>query len=736
MTAAAIFVTAMAVRLLHLWFIRDAAVFDTLMGDARGYDLWAQRIAAGEWIGGEVFYQAPLYPYFLGAIYAVAGRDLLVVRLVQAVLGAAAAVLVGSAGERLFSRRVGLLAGFGMALYAPAVFFDALLQKTVLDVLFVSVILWLASRIIAGPSQPSTWLWLGVALGGLSLTRENALALVAVAALWAVLESDGSHEGHEEHEEKHTRKRKGEPLVVAPSLLRLRVLRVLRVPIVTLATGPIVTLVTGLAIVLLPVAVRNYAVGGGFYLTTSQFGPNFYIGNNPQSDGTYASLRPGRGAPEFERQDATELAERALGRALTPAEVSQYWTDRGLAFVAGDPGAWFALMARKAALLVNASEMLDTESQETYEEHSPVLRVLAIVGHFGVVMPLAAIGLVAAWADRRRLWPLYAMPAAYAASVVLFYVFARYRFPLVPFLILFGAVGAATAVSLFARATPARRTAAAIALAAVTVAVNWPILSSARMRAITETNLGAALHEAGRFDQAVAHYRRATDLQPDYAPAYNNLGVTLRAQGRVDEAIAAYQEGLRLKDDYPDLHYNLANALLEQNRSDEAARHLRVALEVMPGSAAAHNSLGTALAAEGQYERAAAEFRAAIAAEPRNAALAHRNLGNVLASTGRPDEAIRELERAVALDPSDAAAPYDLGSVLLDLNRFDEAADRFRAALKIRPDYVEALNNLGISLASTGRIADAVPYFERALAIRPDFADAKRNLDTARQVFK
>ena len=62
-----------------------------------------------------------------------------------------------------------------------------------------------------------------------------------------------------------------------------------------------------------PVAARNSYVGGGFYVTTSQFGPNFYIGNNPAADGTYQSLRFGRGAPEYERQDATELAERALG---------------------------------------------------------------------------------------------------------------------------------------------------------------------------------------------------------------------------------------------------------------------------------------------------------------------------------------------------------------------------------------------------------------------------------------
>ena len=53
-----------------------------LLGDAHGYDEWARRIAGGDWIGSEVFYQAPLYPYFLGVIYAIAGRDLLIVRIV------------------------------------------------------------------------------------------------------------------------------------------------------------------------------------------------------------------------------------------------------------------------------------------------------------------------------------------------------------------------------------------------------------------------------------------------------------------------------------------------------------------------------------------------------------------------------------------------------------------------------------------------------------------------------
>lgn len=703
MAGVALFVVAMAVRLVHIWSIHEEPLFDTLMGDARAYDEWASRIAGGDWLGTAVFYQAPLYPYFLGLLYTVAGRDLLLVRIVQAAVGATSAVLLASAGARLFSRRVGLVAGFGLALYAPAIFFDGLLQKTVLDVFLVCLTIWFASRIIAGPSGPTAWCGLGLALGGLSLARENALLLVAVAAVWAV-----SRAG-EQYRTGRTRSARRRSLT------------------------PVIALAAGVALVLLPVVARNYAVGGGFYLTTSQFGSNFYIGNNPEADGTYMSLRPGRGSPEYERQDATELAERALGRPLAPAEVSRYWTERSLRFITGSPGDWLQLMARKAALLVNAREMLDTESQETYEEYSPLLRMLAWVGHFGLLIPLAAIGLVRSWPDRRRLWPLYAMLVAYAGSVLLFFVFARYRFPLVPFLLVFAAAGILAAPAMFAATNRRQRLVAAAALLALVVLVHWPLLSAARMRAITETNLAAALHDDGRLEAAVERYRRAITLDPGYAPAYNNLGVTLRALGRVDEAITIYEQGLRLQDATADLHYNLANALLEQNRAHEAAQHLRIALNAVPGSAASHNNLGMALAAQGDYERAALAFRAAIAAEPGTAAIAHRNLGNVLASLGRLDEAVAQLERAVALDPQDSAASYDLGTMLLELQRFDEAAARFRAALHISPDDVRALNNLGIALASMGRVREAIPYFERALLVRPDFADARRNLDMAQR---
>ena len=74
-------------------------------------------------------------------------------------------------------------------------------------------------------------------------------------------------------------------------------------------------------------------------------------------------------------------------------------------------------------------------------------------------------------------------------------------------------------------------------------------------------NLGLALYEQGRLDEAIAAYNRAIALRPDLAGVQNNLGVALRDQGRPDEAIAAYRRAIALKPDHAEAHNNLGNAL-------------------------------------------------------------------------------------------------------------------------------------------------------------------------------
>jgi len=719
-----IFAVAFGVRLIHIWQLRSSPFFDTLLGDANGYDLWARRLAGGDWIGSEVFYQAPLYPYFLSVVYAIFDRDLLIVRIVQALIGSASCVLLGLAGARLFSRSAGLAAGLALALWAPAIFFDGLIQKSVLDMFFVCLGLWL----ISGIERASKWRWLGLGMtmGALALTRENALLLIGVIALSVVLRA---------FYDRSTMALRTNDSIVERTQNHLRTY-----------VEQLVTFALGLALILLPVVARNYSIDGGLYLTTSQFGSNFYIGNNPTADGTYAPIRFGRGAPEFERLDATAVAEEATGRTLSPAEVSSFWTGRAMAFIKAQPGRWLALTGRKIVLLFNRAEMIDTESLESHAEFSTVLWGLGWTGHFGLLVPLAVFGMIATWPDRRRLWLVHALLFTYAASVVMFYVFARYRYPLVPFLLLFAAAGVARPFdpfdskqrslrTLFLAQGRARSITAALFVIAAAIFANIPMLSPTLMMAITENNLGTALQDQKQYDLAIAHHERAIALRPDYAPAYNNLGAALRGAGRLEEAVARYREALAIKPDFASASYNLANALLAQGHAADSVDSFRRALQSTPNSVEAHHNLGTALAARGDTAGAMTAFRAALAIDDRSVH-AHRNLGNMLFDLGQRAEGMAHLERAAAITPSEPEAGYDIGTILLQEQHFAAAAARFETALKIRPDWAEAHNNLGIALASQGRIADALPHFERAVELKPALTDARANRDQARAAVK
>jgi tetratricopeptide (TPR) repeat protein len=472
----------------------------------------------------------------------------------------------------------------------------------------------------------------------------------------------------------------------------------------------------GVAVVLTPVAVRNAYVGGGFYVTTSQAGPNFYIGNNPRADGTYQSLRYGRGAPEYERQDATELAEHALGRTLTPAEVSSFWSGRAFDFIASQPIAWLELTMRKVALLVNAAEVVDTESQESHAEWSLPLRLLGVIGHFGLLVPLACFGIVATWSSRSRLWLLYAMTAAYAVSVVAFYVFARYRFPLVPFLMLFAAAGLVALPDVVrTRAVPGGMKAAA-AIAVTAVIANWPILSKSLMIAITETNLAVALQAKGQPREAVNHYQRAIAIQPDYAPAYNNLGVAERASGDVDKAIDAYRRAVAMKPGYPDAHYNLANTLVDQGRQQRsnifiAAGRTRFAeREETRHRTAANGKADEAMA--GLAQRSSQIWPAK----------AHCNLGDCLRQR-RPTPSFTfdagRARRATAISTMISAACFwKLYS--------DGSHQKFRAAFAIT--LTPADRTTWVSRCVAGKIDDAIAESARGQAASR-ISDAQKNRD-------
>jgi 4-amino-4-deoxy-L-arabinose transferase-like glycosyltransferase len=525
---------AFALRFVHLLEARSVPIFDALLMDGRSYSTWADKIVAGDWLGDRVFYQAPLYPYVLAIFKLVVGNDLWRIRLVQIAIGSASCGILFLAGRAFFSRAAGIAAGVLLAIYPPAIFFDALIQKANLGLLWTVLLLWTLARAREKPSG-ARFASVGISLGLLVLTREETVLLVLAIGPWAFFAS------------------------------RSRA-----------ALG----FLAGLALVLLPVAIRNASVGGEFALTTSQAGSNFYIGNNPRADGTYVPLVPGRQNTEFERRDAFELAERDLGRKLTPGEVSSYWFGKARAWIASNPIAWAKLLATKVALLANWYEVPDYEDLYFYERSCALLRVLDSFWHYGILLPLAAAGIVLTVSRRRELLILHLVLGTLAFGVVLFYVFARYRYPVVPVLMLFAGAALTSSVDL-ARARKWRELApAAIALFVAAVAANVSLRSKDDQLAAAFNNSASVLTEKHKDERAIEYFRRSLALKPDDPEVLGNLGLALMRRKQVDEALANFRRAAELRPQDPRAWMRLASALDQTGKVDEATPCIVRALEL------------------------------------------------------------------------------------------------------------------------------------------------------------
>jgi len=522
----AVFGLALAVRAIVFFELRDAVLLDVLLGDAKGYVDWAREIHGGDWRGSEVFYQAPLYPYFIATVFQLTEGSLLGVRVLQWLLGSAACVWIAAAAARFFrreafAREAGLAAGVLLALYPVAIFFDGIVQKTSLASFSMALLLFLVSRF--DRVNEVRWpLLAGAVLGALILTRENALILLPVVGLWCLLP-------------------------VLPGSPGERGMR-------------LALFAAGAALILLPVGARNLSLGDEFLITTSQLGPNLYIGNHPGADGRYRALVANRGDVKHERHDAQRLAEQTVGRALTPAEVSDFWVAQVIAYMRDEPGAWLRLNLHKLWMVVNAEEVADTESLESYRDESRLLNGLAGVYHFGLLLPLAVLGVGLTRGRWRELSLLYAMALAMAAGVAAFFVMSRYRFPLVSILVIFAGVGVAGLAAALreegANAVRSRRgplLAAALAL----VFCNLPIGLAQQPRVLTDYNVAMALLEAERFELAQRHLEHAAAASVEPI-VHLQLGAVLERRGDIAGAIDHYE------------------AMLEARRADPA--RLRVKL--------------------------------------------------------------------------------------------------------------------------------------------------------------
>ena len=706
---------ALALRVSHIHESAASPFFDAPVIDARTYTEMALDLAGGAWTGEpKPFWQPPLYPYFLALIFWVGGENYYWPRLVQALLGAGSCILLLAIGHRLFTPGIALGAALGAACYGPFIYFDGELLPASLAV-FLNLLFFFV--LIRSPYRdPRHWLLMGALLGLAALAVVNILLFLPVLIWWLWRLDD-----------------------TIPNVDKAR---------------RTAALLLGCALIIAPVTVRNYVVGGDWVLISHNAGINFYIGNNPHYERT-VNIRPGK--------DWAQLVEKPEVEAgiERPSAKSHYFFRQSWQFISADPLGYLGLLAHKLRLFWRGDEIQRNLDPYYARHNSTVLHLLlwkyGLAFPFGLVAPLALIGMVCLWrrsdADAATISALFLL--VYMFSVVLFFVTSRYRLPTVPFALLLASFG----LSEILRSR--RRKIILWPLFAVLILAANIGVGSMNMAGSAEEHfaLGDAYMRQGMQADALHEFRVALERQPDHGeallrlaalyaerqehikaidaysayvkknpeatPARFLLGNAFLAARHYPEAIVQYENLTALRPDWAALFGRLGYAYLMAGKPTLAAKAYRRTLEIRPDSSVVRYQLARLYEAQDSLAAAVREYRLLLDGNPERAEL-HVRLANLLvAQEGarqrtlplKPNARISEAEayyrQAVELAPDDVDARWGLGMMLAKLGRYEEAIEHFGRILELDPQMIQAHFCLANLYKRTGKEAAAQEHMAR-----------------------
>ena len=344
---------------------------------------------------------------------------------------------------------------------------------------------------------------------------------------------------------------------------------------------------------------------------------------------------------------------------------------------------------------------------------------------FGLIFPLAIVGVIAQWKRHRELSLIYIMILGYIPTVILFLVTARHRLPVVPFMLLLSATGGYALYLQIKRHDWKKLVQYMIVFLVVLFLSNRTYfdigfqnlaqihfnqalayerqndLPAARLEYIEAlktnpysptilNNLGYIYYRGHEYDSALVYYRKAIQSDPDFAMAYNNAGLVFEMRREFDPAERFFKKAINISPDLYQAHINLGNLYLANNEMTKAELAFLQAKEVSPDEPQAYFRLGSLYSRQKDFTRAEEMFSAgARFGEP--SASDYTNWGNNYYGMQQPEKAIELYKKAIALEPTFAQAYMNLA---ITFRGYNYPADSIRVylnkLLSISPNYEPA----------------------------------------------
>lgn len=561
---AVIFLVAFAVRCVFVVQWNHTPYATQPLLDAKVYHEWAQAIASGEFLRGKAFYQSPLYPYFLGLVYALFGPHFWLVGLINALFEAGTATLLSLIALRAFgSLSAAVGTGVIAAFYRPTIFYTAPVMKEPLGLFLLALFFCLFQRGLSLP-RTRTFFFSGLVLGLAVLVRGNLLCLAPVA------------------------------LAVGFYVMRR-----------TFAKSAGLFLL-GLILAIMPATVHNYLASGDFVLTNYTDGFNLYIGNSPYANGTNSYPPEVSTDPVQEEMNTIWVATQAAGRSLSPSEISDYWRQEALSFMAAHPWRTIELVFNKAIAFWNGHEQFDNYDIAFIEKNFGTILGWPLLT-FWMLTPLAGAGAVLlAQRHPRQVALLLLFALAYMGTLLLFYVTDRYRLPVIVFLMpLAGAAFSGIKTAFEDRAWRSLALAGSVALFFLYLGLRAP-LNPVDLSAFNWGTLSMVYSDLEEDQKAIEAFDKAVALSPveTGASAYVRVSYAYEHLGNDEAAHQALERAIKLFPQSGIVLYNYARFNAARGKLPEALGLFEKAAELSPFYLLNYYALAKGYAQLGQIDKA------------------------------------------------------------------------------------------------------------------------------------
>ena len=675
-----IFLLAFSIRLCYLLEIKDNPYFNNPIIDAETYDEWALQIIEGGEKTEKIYWQAPLYPYFLSLIYLIFSHNYFIVRVIQFFLGALNCLLLFLITKKIFPPAATISALIA-ALYVPFIYFEG---ELLASVMLVNLYLLLVLTLLYAHQYQKRVLWfLSGFLNGLAAIAHGiAIILLPFISCWIYFQYRG----------KERFKRVAE-----------------RVGIFVVGCLLVVGLTT----------IRNYRVGHEFVPISYNAGFNFYIGNHPKYD-YMVGIRPGVNYEKLISQP------RRIGIKGASAH-SQYFFRKSLSFIWKQPLSYLKLLGKKALLFFNGNEILRNQDIYPFRRFSAILSLLLwknlVAFPFGLLCPLSLMGIGVSFKEGKKFFLLYLLSSAHFIGTVMFFICSRYRIPLIPILIVFASYFIWIVYRKLLSKQYKKLFSYLLIFLLLTTICNYKVGTMNREDSIDSYYcLAGQFKKKGQIEEAIKYLKRAIALNPDYVDAHLDLGIVYGQEERGEEAILEFKKAIEINPYYEKCYNNLGIIYQKQGRTEEAISEFKKAIKVDPLFLEGYRNLGKAYERKGMYDEAISQYKKAVAIKP-NLAEVYYKLGSLLEIQGRMSEAISAYRETIRLKGDNHQAYNNLAWIYAAspspiIRNGDEAVVLATKACELTGfKKAEALDTLAAAYAEKGDFKKAIEYQKRAIEL-------------------